>query len=281
MIDEQPYVFQAALSALLPDSPNSVAMFSKDSASVPPAPERWVTCPQPDPTARLRLFCFPFAGGGASTYRSWVGALPGIEVWLIQPPGREIRFQEPHLTSVAALAAGVLAALPLDRPYAFFGHSLGAAVAYETSRMLAQRHLELPVRLIVSARSAPNRPSQCPYVHTLPNDRLIAELRRLGGTPEAILADAELMALLLPVLRSDLAASETYHPAELAALPCLIVALVGEADSTVASEDAAAWQAYSTAGFQLHVLPGGHFFLQSQRERVLRIIADCLSSAGI
>lgn len=230
---------------------------------------------RPQPGAR-RLYCFPCAGAGASMYRPWADALAAydIEVVGVQPPGREERLAEPPFTDVHPLADALVDALPawLDRPYAFFGHSLGALVAFEVAKRLPLRGLPPPQALFVSARRAPQLPLSQRPMHAMPRELFIEELRILGGTPRAVLEERELMAMFEPMLRADLEMTETYRPAEAGRVPLPIVALAGADDPRVYVPEVEAWGAATTAGFELHVLGGGHFFIQSRLHEVLEII---------
>ena len=248
--------------------------------------DRWVTCYKRNPAAKLRLFCFSYAGGGASVFRLWHGALsPDVEVCAVQLPGREHRFSEPPITRTSELipALGEAIAPLLDRPFVLFGHSLGALNAFCLARWLRKRSDkgQVPRRLVVSARAAPHLPLLRPPVHALPEARFIEELRYYDATPAAVLADAELRALFLPVLRADFALFESYtHEAE-PPLDCPIVALAGRADHTVSEERIAAWHEHTTGPFTLHRIPGGHFFLNTSQAELLRVLDQELQQLGL
>ncbi len=243
--------------------------------------DRWLKVFQPRPEAALRLVCFPYAGGGASVFRDWSGGLPAsVEVQAVQLPGRENRFREVPFRAIEPLAdeaARVLAAR-VAPPFAFFGHSLGAAVAFEVTRRLGRAGLELPVHLVVSGRSAPRTPCDEPPIHDLPSDEFFAALRRYDGTPEEVLQHRELMAMLEPILRGDFAVSETYEYApDPEPLPVPITALGGVRDEDVPPEKLDAWAEETRAVFRRHLLDGGHFFVNERRAEVLAIVAQELS----
>jgi surfactin synthase thioesterase subunit len=228
-----------------------------------PAPG-WIAYLRPRPEARLRLVCFPYAGGGASVYRGWQEALPGfIEVWPVQPPGREGRIREAPLTSVDALVDGFLDAHARDleaAPYALFGHSMGATLAHETALRLVRRGGPPPLHLAVSARRAPHRPEHHPPIHDLPEDEFRAELRRLNGTPQEVLDHPELMDLIGPMLRADFTLIETYRPGDTPPLDAPITAYGGLADPDVPRDDLEAWSECTRRRFRVGIFPGDHFF---------------------
>ncbi len=243
-------------------------------AAIPSSP--WILSPRDRPPCRARLFCFPHAGGGATAFREWQGlALAGVEVCGVQPPGRENRFHEPPLTAMPALVEQANAALRpwLDVPFAFFGHSLGALLAFETARRLRRERGPLPAWLFVAGCEAPARfRAADPPLHTLPRDRFLDELRRLKGTPEAVLRNAELLDALLPLLRADFAVLETYRYTAEPPLACPLTAFGGLEDEQVSPDSLAAWEAEATAGFDLHLLPGDHFFPRTSRDTLLEIV---------
>jgi medium-chain acyl-[acyl-carrier-protein] hydrolase len=244
-------------------------------------PEPWLPFARPDPAARLRLFCLPFAGGGATMFRSWQDDLPlSIQVCPVQPPGRETRFREPAYSRMAPLVEALADTLHphLGRPFAFFGHSLGALAAFELTRALRRRGDPSPERLIVSGHSAPHLPLRRKSMHALPEDEFRAELRRLNGTPAAVLDNDELMRALTPTLRADMAVAETYAPADEPPLDCPILAVGGAKDAIAPPPDLDAWRRYTRAAFELRLLPGDHFFLQSHRPLLLPLLTRYLES---
>lgn len=232
----------------------------------------WVICRKPNPRARLRLFCFPYAGGNPWIFRSWSDGLPAdVEVCAIQLPGRGTRLQESAFTRLAplvqALAQGLLPLL--DKPFAFFGHSLGALVSFELARQLRKQQWPEPVHVLVSACGAPQLLYHGPALHTLAEAEFLKALRRLNGTPRAVLENAELMQLLLPVLRADFAVYETYQYLPEPPLRCPISVFGGLQDSGVRRGDLEAWSAQTRAAFTLRMLPGAHFYLHSAESLLL------------
>jgi medium-chain acyl-[acyl-carrier-protein] hydrolase len=234
--------------------------------------ERWLPYRRPRPAATLRLFCFPYAGGAASAFRGWAEALPeDVEVCAVQPPGRERRLVERAFVRMEPLVEALATALEplLDRPFLLLGHSLGAKMAYELTRELMRRGAPLPRHLIASGSRAPHMPSDDPPVHRLPDDELVRELHRLGGTPAAVLASEELMSLLLPLLRADFELNETYRPGLEAPLPVPLSAYGGTEDPECPPETIAGWSAHTAAPFRQRMVPGGHFFLHERRDDLL------------
>ena len=244
------------------------------------SPERWVVRPQPQPLARLRLFCFPYAGGGASIYRTWPKRLPPeVEVWAIQLPGRETRFREPTLTRLEPLITILIDMLApgFAIPFVFFGHSMGALISFELSRRLRQRGESQPLHLFVSGRRAPQVADPGPSTYHLPEPAFIAELRRLNGTPEEVLHNDELRTLMLPLLRADFEVNETYRYTPGPPLDCPISVFGGLGDHTVRQEDLAAWHMQTCNAFTLHMVPGDHFFLHSAQLDLMRAIQQDLA----
>jgi len=228
----------------------------------------WITCPFPNPQASLRLFCFPYAGGGALSFRGWGTQLPpAVEVCPIELPGRGMRLKEAPFTRLVPLVEAVVEALLpyLDKPFAFFGHSMGALISFEVARRLRRDQALNPVHLFVSGRRAPQWPDPDPPIHALPEAEFLGELRRLNGTPEAVLASRELMQLLLPVLRADFAVLETYRYEPASPLECPIAAFGGLQDPEVACETLEAWRQQTRSDFSLQMLPGDHFFLHTSQ----------------
>jgi medium-chain acyl-[acyl-carrier-protein] hydrolase len=235
----------------------------------------WIVRRKPNPGAALRLLCFPYAGGGASVYRTWPEALPAdVELWSVELPGRETRGRERPFERLGPLIASLTDAVApeLDAPFAIYGHSLGALVAFSFARELRRRSLAAPVHLFVSGRRAPQLPEPAP-MHELPEPEFLARLRRLGGIPDAVFQEAELMAYFLPILRADITVNETATAPVGEPLACPITALGGVTDERASPDELDAWRAQTTAAFDRELFPGGHFFLQSARTELLAALS--------
>lgn len=247
---------------------------------VPTPSNSWVTCPKPNPEASLRLFCFPYAGGSALSFRSWPTKLPPtIEVCPVEFPGRGMRLNEPPFAQLFPLVEVIAQSLLsyLDKPFAFFGHSMGGLTSFEVARLLHRTHACSPIHLFVSGRRAPQIPSSTPHVHTLPDADFIEELRRLNGTPEEVLANDELMQLLLPTLRADFAVLETYTYQPDSPLNCPITAFGGLQDPDVSCEMLEAWKKQTSAAFSLRLFLGDHFFIDTAQSLLLQSLEQTLS----
>ena len=235
----------------------------------------WLASFKPNSRARVRLICFPYAGGGAHIYRAWPDGLPAsIEVCPIQLPGRGARMMEAPFTQMSSLVeAAAEALLPyLDKPFACFGHSMGALVSFEFARRLRSQNGPQPNHIFVSGCFAPDIPDPDP-LHTLPDAKLLAEVRRLNGIPQEAQENAELMRLMLPTLRADCTVTETYTPTQEPPLDCPISAFGGLQDQMVSRDDLEGWRQQTTASFALRMFPGDHFFLQTAQPVLLQILA--------
>lgn len=239
----------------------------------------WVSRPNPNPHAKLRLFCFPYGGGGAASFRRWPGSLPPfVEVCPIELPGRGGRLLEPPFTRLKPLLQELSCVLLpyLDQPFAFFGHSMGGLVSFELTRLLRREYGLMPLHLFVSGRRAPQLPDPDPPIHALPESEFLQELRRYNGTPESVLENAELMELFLPVLRADFSVIETYIYQPESPLNCSITAFGGWQDGTVGFDALAAWREQTSSTFCQKMFPGDHFFLHSAHSTLLESISEQL-----
>lgn len=240
----------------------------------------WLRTFFPRPDAALRLVFFPHAGGSASYYRPLAGSLPGhIEPVIVQYPGHEDRLDEEPYVAMEELADALTPALhPLaDKPLWFFGHSMGASVAYEVTRRLIVQGGPRPAHLIVSARPGPAR--QRPGCKHLDDDQLWADVCNLGGTDARLPAMPELRAILLPTIRADYRLIETYRAGLNADLDVPLTACFGDCDPEVTREDAETWRAVTIGPFGLQCFPGDHFYLRNGSEHaVVDWLAECTST---
>ena len=244
----------------------------------------WVMSPRANPQATLRLVCFAYAGVVPSVYRPWLAALPPhIEVKLVQLPGREGRWREPALTNLSEIADRVAEAiLPhvQGAPFAFYGHSLGAVISFEVTRRLRAAGGPMPRHLFLGAHRGAQLPNPHPPIRHLDDAQFIAETRkRYDGIPQAVLDNPELLELMLPCLRADFTAFETYEYRAAAPLDVPISAFGGDQDGYVRTHEVAGWREQTTGRFRMRVMPGNHFFMQSARDQVIAAVVDDLSVA--
>jgi medium-chain acyl-[acyl-carrier-protein] hydrolase len=221
------------------------------------------------------LFCFPYAGSGASVFRPWsLQVASPIEIYGIQLPGREYRLKEQPITDIKVLVEALMSALLpfLDRPFAIFGHSVGALIGFEVTRQLQRQSWPMPQRLFVSARQAPHWALSGKILHQLSDSALKEELRTYGGTPELVLQNHELMSLFLPVLRADLTINETYHYEVGKLLNCPISAFAGLQDTKVSIASVEAWAEHTTQAFHLRLFPGNHFFIKEETTALPKLL---------
>lgn len=239
----------------------------------------WISCANHNPSAELRLICIPYAGGSAHVFKGWEAYLPAeVEIHAVQLPGRGQRIGEAPVDSLTELTSTLVDVLgPLtDRPYALFGHSMGALISYEVARALRGQGAPPPAHLFLSARHAAHLPPSRPPIHHLPDSKFVAELERYRGTPAAVLQNRELMDLFLPALRADFTISERYVYEPAAPLPCPIAAFGGVQDELVNRASLAAWEEHTSSTFSLRLFPGDHFFLHSAQPLLLRALAQTL-----
>ncbi|MBQ0896540.1 thioesterase [Micromonospora sp. U56] len=241
--------------------------------AVPTDNGAWIRRFHPAPDAPTRLVCFAHAGGSASYFYPVSQALsPGLDVLAVQYPGRQDRRAEPAFEDVPRLVDALVdeVAVWADRPLALFGHSLGATVAFEVARRLQARGTEVSA-LFASGRRAPSRHRPA-WVHEGDDEALISEMLKLEGTDAQMLTDPELVRMILPALRADYKAAETYRYQPGPPLTCPVYALTGDADPQVDVPDAESWREHTTGPFALHVFSGGHFYLNQHAPQVMALI---------
>ena len=242
----------------------------------------WLFSPSGVSAADLRLFCFPYTGGGVSAFSGWHKGFADVDVVCVQLPGRDGKRHEPPETDFSALiqrlADGIRHAL--DRPAVFFGHSMGGLIAFELARELRRRSWPLPVQLFASASRAPQfrfldsgeRP-----LRSLPDEEFIRELqRRFGLTPE-FAGNPELVELFLPLLRADLALCESYRHVPDAPFDFPISTFAGAEDTRVRSHHLAGWRDHTFATFSGRTFPGDHFFLRRDPSAVVEAVKQQLA----
>lgn len=229
----------------------------------------------------MRLICLPYAGGSASIYRSLPKLLPSIEIYAVELPGRGRRLSEPAHESMESLVQALLLELRslLHAPFAFFGHSMGASIAFELALSMpeaARAHLR---HLFLSARQAPGHPACSTTLHILDDKAFREGLREMNGTPAAALENDELMSLIMPTLRADFTLIETYRPQLKRCVPVDITAFAGTRDTSVPMASVADWQHVTYGEFAFHSVDGGHFFLEKSMPVIAEIIASRIDPA--
>ena len=239
---------------------------------------RW---PGSEDRAAMRLFCFPHAGGGAAAYRPWSHRLAGsLDVCAVQLPGRANRLDERPLESMQLLVERLALELRphLDMPFAFFGHSMGAVVAIEVCRALASCGAPMPVQLFVSGRRPPGMPDPNPPLRHLSDADFLSEIqRRYAAIPAEVASEPEVLSLLLPALRADITALETYVPTIREPLDCPILAFGGADDPLTPRAHLEEWGRHTRRTFEVRMFPGGHFYLDACRDAVLATVGQTLA----
>ena len=224
----------------------------------------------------MRLFCFPYAGGAAHLFHGWSNMLPqDVEVCAVNLPGRAQRMQERPYRRLARLVDDACEGLrpDLDRPFALFGHSMGALIAFEAARCLRAKYGAQPVHLFVSGRRPPQLSNSTSQIHNLADNEFLDELKRMGGAPTEIFGYSDVMELMAPVIRADFEMVETYLYYEGEKLSCPITALGGMDDPDIPPDCLEQWGIHTTANFSMHWFPGDHFFIHSARRFVLGCLA--------
>lgn len=243
--------------------------------------DTWVAFPRPNPKAPLRLFSFPYAGGGTSIFHTWLNFLPPeIELCPIRLPGREGRLKEKPYARLSPLVDVIAEALTplLDKPFAFFGHSMGALICFELARHLRRQNRCLPNHMFVSGHNAPQLPEPNPPLHHLADAKFITRVQELyGGIPMQILEDHALMELFVPILRADFAIVETYVYRVEPQLDIPISVFGGQQDNQTSQEGLAAWREQTISIFSVKMFPGNHFFLQNNQAHLLSALTRDLT----
>ena len=243
--------------------------------------QSWLIPITPARRSGVRMICFPYAGAGAIIYRSWAALLdPGIECFAIQPPGRGSRFREDLLSSVseyARLASLAIRSLPADRPLILFGHSLGALAAYETAVQLKRADCQLD-SLVLSGRQDPDSPCKREPISHLQNDVFIEQMASYNGTPAEVLANPDLLELLLPMIKADFSMSEQYRGRSETKLGCRVFALGSRNDDWLDADSLDQWAKVTSGEFQTQWFEGDHFYLNHHTEELVAFL--CQKFAG-
>lgn len=239
--------------------------------------DAWLIYPKRNPSARIRLFCVPYAGAGVSMFRLWPTLLPSsVEVCLVQLPGRENRINEPPFRRLSPLVEVLTSILKtsLNKPFAFFGHSMGALICFEVIRRLRKASCPEPQHLFVSGCQAPQLPSSQPVIHQLADEEFISAIRALNGTSNEIFSSKELTALLVPILRADFSVYESYSYVAEKPLSCPITVFTGLLDTQVEADNSEAWSKQTLSHLTHHKFIGNHFFLHQFRKQISALIAN-------
>lgn len=245
--------------------------------------DRWFYRPGIRQDVRGRLICFPYAGGSPTMYANWATRLPpGVELIAVRLPGRDMRFREPAVSDWPTLLASLQPALAplLDMPFALFGHSLGASIAYELAARLDDQSKVRFAHLIVSGRHPPCSPQPRPPMHDLPRQAFLTRLRELNGIPPEILANEPLMQLLEPTLRADIKLAETWKPADEQSLRVAVTALAGASDDIAPPALVLGWKRHTTSTFTFHIFAGDHFFIHSAAMEIIDSLVGIWPDVG-
>jgi len=238
---------------------------------------KWITCPKKQPDAKIRMFCFSYAGGGASVFLNWPHSISNdIEVCIIKMPGREIRFNEPPYRRIPKLVEDLAPAiLPfLDKTFIFFGHSLGAHISFYLTRHLRKYDLPCPIHMFISGARAPHltEPIHDALHYKMEDKEFIDKLIKLGGMAEEVLQNKEILEIVLPILRADIEMLNTMEYIDEEPLSSGMTVLYGEFDKRASREDAEAWNRHTNQGFCLKMITGKHLFINTHQAQVIELI---------
>jgi medium-chain acyl-[acyl-carrier-protein] hydrolase len=235
----------------------------------------WISCLGRSSDIRMKLICFPHAGAISSPISAWTHKIPKeVQLCRVVLPGHNPQSGETPINSLSELVSAVARTIGYSsKPFAFFGHSMGALLAFEVTRELRRRSWPLPLHLFLAGHRAPHMPTRKPPIHVLPVDLFCNELRAMRGIPDEILNDPELCNLFLPALRADLSLCETYLYKNEDPLPCPIYVLGGVEDDEALRDELLQWRRHTTGDFNLRILPGNHFFVESHSELLLNVLS--------
>ena len=243
---------------------------------------KWFVIPKPNINAELKLICFPYAGGSASTFIPWAKTLPAnVELIIIQAPGRGSRIGEQAYSDMNDLMRELIKIIPniLNKPYILFGHSLGSRIAFELMSQLKILNHALPQHFIASGSRSPHYTSMKEPIYRLPHDEFIEELKHLNGTPLAVLENKELMELFLPLIRADFEIADKYCYTGNASFNCPISVLGGKGDVEISLSKLNSWGELFTTEADVHLLPGNHFFIDSHSELVQKKVNEIIHNS--
>ncbi len=249
-------------------------MVSKNDSSI-----RWFESLAAVHTPQLRLFCFPYGGGNAHVFRDWQLYLgPEIDVCLVHLPGRARRMGERPRTRLAPLVEELADLIGAEIPgrFAFYGHSMGALIAFELTRTLRRRGQDVPAHLFLSACRAPTAIRSVPPTYNLSAPDFMAKIARLRGTPKEFFEHPEIQNALLPLLRADFEITDTYDYVPESPLACPITIYGGDRDELATQEQLAPWKQETLTDYRCEVFAGDHFFIQSHKADFLRILRQDL-----
>jgi len=241
---------------------------------------KWLPYRRDIPGAKLHLFCFPFGGGGASIFSSWQNGMPaGVEVCPIQPPGRETRLSEPPVTRMPQMISLLGDALTpyFDRPFAFYGHSIGALTAFELARLLRRQGLRSPEWLFASGHPSPDLPRRRPRVSHLERPEFIEAMREYFEVASALLDNEGMMNFVFPALRADYELVETYAYQQEPPLDIPFTLFGGSYDPEATEDELLAWKRHTTGPFNVKILKGNHMFINTARETLISELANGLA----
>ncbi|MBN1411856.1 MAG: thioesterase [Spirochaetales bacterium] len=239
----------------------------------------WLKYMVPKPSAKLRLFCFPHAGGAASFFRTWSCLLgEQIEILPVQLPGRENRLSEPNYTSMKSLVEDLAEVIfpYLNLPFAFFGHSMGALISFELASHLQRLGNGNPEWIFLSACRSPATIASAQKLSGLKDTEFIEEFKKLEGLPGEILDSYDAMEFFLPIIRSDVRLFESFHYRGNGPVCCGVTVLGGEDDHTVSAHELESWRQYTSGEFDAHHFKGKHFYINANLCAIIRIIKDRL-----
>jgi medium-chain acyl-[acyl-carrier-protein] hydrolase len=244
----------------------------------------WIVCRRPNPEAAVNLFCFPYAGGGASMFSKWSDELDGaIRLNAVQLPGHETRIGEAPVCDLPSLLDELSEIVRpfLDAPFALLGHSMGALIGFELARLIRKKYGREPVRIFLSGLRALQLCDPDPPLHLIPGPQFLEELQLRYGLPAQLLADPELLQLFLPLLQADFRLCESYTYSADTALDCPISVFGGLDDRKVCREAQACWQAHSTRPLKLRMLEGDHYFFETAWRQLVRFVVEDLRETNI